>query len=270
MSLKAKMHYSRGLEYLVSGYANRAYSISYLSKNTDDKYVQTGENPAIALQAYIPNMFMPKSESAYQNSEKHNTIYASSHEFAPQIFLNPSRPYSRLVVDKSEIISIANETFELMMKEKLPENISINLPPADEFKSIHSIFGAWSSGILGFSINGKNRQIFVKENRLDELMIVLGHEIGHVLTETLPNSHDEEAKAFAFTVEWAATIKKHNIANLGLSVKDELDLQPARNGLHDISFGFVNFMVKSGRKAIELHADLIKGYLSIFNKIYRA
>ena len=99
-------------------------------------------------------------------------------------------------------------------------------------------------------------------------MLVIGHEIGHVLTETLPNKHDEEAKAFAFSIEWARTIKEHNIANLGLSIKDELDFQPARNGLHDVAFAFVDFMVKKGRKAMQLHDDLVKRYVSMFNALY--
>ena len=99
-------------------------------------------------------------------------------------------------------------------------------------------------------------------------MLVLGHEIGHVLTETLPNKHDEEAKAFAFSIEWAITIKKNNIANLGLNIKDELDFQPARNGLHDVAFAFVDLMVRKGRKAIELHDDLSRRYLSMFDRIY--
>jgi len=262
------MGYSNGLEYLVSGYVNQAYSISYLSKNTDDKYTRISENPTIALQAYIPDVFMPKSESGYQNNKKYNSSYSSSHSFTPQIFLDSSRPKSRFVVDKSEIKGIAKETFELMMKEKLPQNISITILPVDEFKVAHSRFGAWSNGILGFSVNGKTKKIFVRENHLDELIIVLGHEIGHVLTETLPNSHDEEAKAFAFSIGWAKAIKNHNIANLGLNIKAELDFQPARNGLHDIAFGFVDLMLRKGMEAVDLHRRLAKKYASIFNRIY--
>ena len=106
------------------------------------------------------------------------------------------------------------------------------------------------------------------ENHLDALMVVVGHEIGHVLTKSLPNKHDEEAKAFAFSIEWAKTIKEHNIANLGLSIKDELDFRPARNGLHDVAFAFVDFMLKKGRKAIDLHSDLVRKYVSVFNEFY--
>ena len=103
---------------------------------------------------------------------------------------------------------------------------------------------------------------------LDEMMLVIGHEIGHVLTKTLPNKHDEEAKAFAFSIKWAETIKKHNVANLGMSIKDELDMNPARNGLHDVAFSFVSLMLKKGRTAIEVHQDLAKKYISMFNGNY--
>ena len=82
----------------------------------------------------------------------------------------------------------------------------------------------------------------MRENQLDALLLVIGHEIGHVLTETLPNKHDEEAKAFAFSIEWAKTIKKHNIAGLGINIKQDLDFEPARNGLHDVAFSFVDFI----------------------------
>ena len=102
-----------------------------------------------------------------------------------------------------------------MTGQKMPEDISINVLRLSEFKMHHSLFGAWSNGILGFSLNGAKREIFVRENHLDELMIVLGHEIGHVLTPTLSNKHDEEAKAFAFSIEWAKTIKKHMLLTWG-------------------------------------------------------
>lgn len=167
-----------------------------------------------------------------------------------------------------EIKNIIKETFELMLKKEFPEDISITILPLDDFKFLHSIFGQWSNGILGFSINGNNKKIFARENNLDMLIIVIGHEIGHMLTETLPNKHDEEAKAFAFTIEWTKTIKEHNLSNLGLSISDELIFKPAKNGLHDIAFEFVNFIVKKGRNPIDLHNDLVKKYISIFNRLY--
>ncbi len=261
------MNYSSGLEYIVgSPYLNNSYSnVNYFSKNIDDNYNFKGDDSIISEKQYAGNSIR---QPQYKNQQQYSTIYSALHAFTPEFFLKPSRPKTRFIDDNHEIRSIAEETFELMMKVKLPESISINILPFEEFKSIHSRFGAWNNGILGFSLNGTEKNIFVRENHLDALMLVVGHEIGHVLTETLPNKHDEEAKAFAFSIEWTHTIKKHNIANLGLSIKDKIDFQPARNGLHDIAFGFVDFMVKKGRKAIEVHDDLVKRYTSVFNRVY--
>jgi len=255
--------YSSDLEYIIGGsYTSHSHQkINYFSRFVDDNYIfSRGETIEIPYEEKIRNKYR-------QNKPYHKAIYAASHSFAPEMFLSPSRPIARFVDDNNEARSIAEEIFQLMMKKKMPENISINVLQFDEFKAVHSKFGLWSNGILGFSIHDNN-QIFARENHLDALMLVIGHEIGHVLTETLPNKHDEEAKAFAFSIEWAKTIKEHNVSNLGLNIGDEVDFNPAINGLHDVAFSFVDFMVKKGRKAIELHDDLAKKYTSIFNRFY--
>ena len=254
------------MEYIVGNSYSNNYSpnISYFSKNIDDSYGFNREHSAISTIQYTQKTQYPK----YKNHEQYTAAYDTNHSFAPEIFLNSARPKTRFIDDNNEVKNIVEETFELMMNAKLPGNISINVLPFDDFKILHSRFGAWNNGILGFSLNGNEKKIFVRENHLDALMLVLGHEIGHVLTDTLPNKHDEEAKAFAFSIEWARTIKKHNVADFGLSIKDELDFNPARNGLHDVAFSFVDFMVKKGRKAIELHNDLARKYVSVFNTLY--
>ena len=260
------MHYSNGLEYIVgsSSYSNNCTRFNYFSKNTDDNYNFEANNSI----NFEPQYTKKSSTIQYKNQQKYSTNYVAEHSFTPEIFLNPSRLKARFIDDNDEARSIAGEIFELMVNEKMPSNISINILPFDEFKVLHSCFGPWNSGILGFSINGSNKKIFVRENHLDSLMLVIGHEIGHVLTKSLPNKHDEEAKAFAFSIEWAKTIKEHNIANLELSIKDELDFKPARNSLHDVAFAFVDLMVKRGRKATRLHEDLARRYVSMFNALY--
>ncbi len=261
------MYYSSGLEYIVSNFYSRNYSSSptYCLRFVDDKYEFSRNNHSES--AYIGNT-TANSFSVYKAGEIYPSAYTTNHSFSPTIFLSPLRPKSRIIVDNNEVRNIVKEIFELMMKEKMPDHISINVLSLNDFKALHSQFGSWSNGILGFSINGDKKLVFVRENNLDELMIVIGHEIGHVLTDTLPNKHDEEAKAFAFSIEWARTIKKHNVAGLGLSIKEETEFDPARNGLHDIAFHFVDFMIKKGRKAIELHRDLVSGYISFFDRIY--
>jgi hypothetical protein len=259
------MYYSRGLESIVSGYStSNSYSgISYFASNTDDNYGFERENPII-----IEPKYSRKTTIHYKNQREYFSAYPASHSSIPEIFLSPSRQKARFIDDNNEAKVIAEEIFELMMGEPLPIGISINILPFDDFKALHSKFGPWSGGILGFSINSNEKKIIVRENHLDSLMLVIGHEIGHVLTQALPNKHDEEAKAFAFSIEWAKTIKKHNVANLGLNIKDDVDFEPARNGLHDVAFNFVDFMVKKGRKALQLHDDLVKGYISVFSSVY--
>lgn len=260
------MYCSSGLEYIVgNSYLNRPYSkINYFSKNIDDNYGFQPTEPIIFETQYKGKTLTTQ----YKNQQKYITTYTANHLFAPEIFLNPSRPKTKFIDDNNEIKGIVEETFELMMKEKLPSGISFNILPFNEFRLLHSAFGQWSNGILGFSINGTKKQIFVRENHLDSLILVIGHEIGHVLTETLTNKHDEEAKAFAFSIGWANIIKEHNVANLGLSIKEDFKFEPARNGLHDVAFGFVNMMLKKGRDVFELHKDLVRKYVSVFNGFY--
>lgn len=258
------MHYSSSLEHIVNSYSSNSYSnISYFSKNVDGNYSFNNIDAVTLEPKYAKN-----TPLQYKNQQKYILHYSPIHSFTPEIFLSPSRPKTRFIDDSIEARKIAEEIFELMMNRKLPQDILIKILPFDDFKLLHSRFGLWNNGILGFSINGKDKRVFVRENNLDALMLVTGHEIGHVLTEALPNKHDEEAKAFAFSIEWAKTIKKHNVANLGLSINDESGFQPAKNDLHDIAFAFVDFMVKKGRKALEVHNSLAKQYLSMFNKCY--
>src|SRR3989338_2797288 len=256
------MYNSNSLEYIVgSSYmADYKPQIAYFSRSSVDKY-EFIRTPMPEL-FYIPG---PSSNPSgtYSQKEEYNNNYFHSHSLSPSIFLSPSRPESKFVDDSNEAGKIAEEVFRLMMGKELPRNLSINVLPLNDFRLIHSQFGSWNDGILGFSVNGKNKLVFVRENSLDSMIIVLGHEIGHIITESLPNKHDEEAKAFAFSVEWAKTIKKFNVAGLADSIADEIDFAPAKNGLHDVAFSFVNIM-SGKRKPMELHDDLVKGYRSIF------
>ncbi len=116
---------------------------------------------------------------------------------------------------------------------------------------------------MGFAINKNLPEIFVRENHLDQLMLTIGHELGHVFTKSLINRHNEEAKAFAFEIAWLKAIIEHNIAGLQNSFR--LDINPAKNGLHDIAFEHVKKWLKVGKKAIEIYWELVKGILTIEN-----
>ena len=81
----------------------------------------------------------------------------------------------------------------------------------------------------------------------------------------MPNKHDEEAKAFAFSLAWMKAIKENNIANLAASINLE---KPARNGLHNIALDFVLKLTNAGRRAIDVYVELMKGNISITGDIY--
>ncbi len=178
-------------------------------------------------------------------------------------FLKPYRPATQFIAEAASVENFVKEAFAKTTGEELPENIVIRILGKEEMAAMHeSAGGKWSDTIQGFSLNTKPyKQVFVKQAPLDQVMVVLGHEIGHVLTASLGNAHDEEAKAFAFELAWVQTILKDNIANL----KDNLtlDLAPAKNGLHDVAKAFVSGIVASGKEALETYNEIATRFLSI-------
>ena len=264
-SIDDVVKYSHG-----SGFGN---GLNYLVSKSED-YHASAENMQIEYSG------QHKSPLVYSNNNynPNETKATRTYYFTPELFLKPSRRETQIVDAIWQIKELIEETFAQMLSKKLPQNISINICNVEELKQIHSRFGSWSEGIQGFAINAgkskifginsvdnkKLKQIFVKNNPLDALMLTIGHEIGHVYTNCLSNSHDEEAKAFSFAIEWAKTIKKHDIGNLADNIKDDIDFNPARNGLHDIAFFFVKNLINNGLKPMEVHWDLVKGYKSLF------
>jgi hypothetical protein len=159
------------------------------------------------------------------------------------------------------------ETFRITTGRDLPENIVIRVLEKEEMKAVHEQNGGqWSDSIQGFSINSiPIKQVFVKSADLDKVMIVVGHEIGHVLTPSLPNAHDEEAKAFAFEFAWIEAIMKHNIGNLKANFT--LDLKPANNGLHDVASNFVKTLLHVGKEAIDIYKEIVGRVVTLVPEI---
>ncbi len=181
------------------------------------------------------------------------------------MFLNPKRPTTEFVDKAAEIEEHVRKTFRLTTDQEFPDDITVKICEKRELKKIHtSMGGIWSNGINGFAINrkrsGQGCVIFIKEDELAKVMITVGHEIGHCLSNPLPNQHDEEAKAFAFELAWVKTLHKHNIAGLTNCITPTI---PANNGLHNIAFDFIQSMTKKGKQAIEIFTNLMTGELSI-------
>jgi hypothetical protein len=84
-----------------------------------------------------------------------------------------------------------------------------------------------------------------------------------VLSPTLNNSVDEEAKAYAFSLLWMRTVKENNIANLGNAIVLE---NPARNGLHDVAFSFVMDCMDRDEDLKEVYKELVSGERLVLQK----
>ncbi|MBI2546019.1 hypothetical protein HYV81_02455 [Candidatus Woesearchaeota archaeon] len=224
-----------------------------------------GMNVPIGLKPIIYEI----ADSPYeQDAAKHytpNTATLHQHYyFTPETFLRPGRKPAQFVGEAEQIKDMITEAFKAAAQQGLPENISIQLCTIEEMIEMHSPFGSWHPGIMGFSLNANGNgtsHIFVRKGPLDSVMVTIGHELGHVFTKTLENSKDEEAKAFAFCLAWVEAIKENNIGNLADSITG--DIQPAENNLHDVAFNFVKTRMAAGMRALELHWDIVKQYASL-------
>lgn len=182
-------------------------------------------------------------------------------EAAP--FLATDRPATPIISCADEVKDMIVEAFEKSTGQEFPEDgIRVQVLALEEFKKAHERYGPWSDGIMGFSINRHGRgvsDVVVREDNLDRLMLTIGHELGHVLSRTLPNAQDEEAKAHAFSLAWMETIREHDIGGL----RSNIVPNPARNGLHDVAFDFVNKLLAAGMSAKDIFLTLSQGLMSI-------
>lgn len=186
-------------------------------------------------------------------------INSAREYFTPIMFLKTNRPASLFIGKSDDIKHYVMEAFEATAGMPLPDDITISIVTKDELRQKHDTFGGeWSEGIQGFAINRKgvsHSMIFVKENDLDQLLLVIGHEIGHCMSRTLPSKLDEEAKAFAFELAWMDALAERDIAGMKHAI--DLDPRPANNGLHNVAFNFVKRLVKQGKKAMHLFQELV-------------
>lgn len=181
-----------------------------------------------------------------------------NYHFIPDNFIVPGRS-GFFVGEAEEVRSFVEEAFEIMFGEKFPRDVKVSVLNKEKFDKI-----ANNPGAVGLSINRKKfgmlSEIFILNDNLARVMLTIGHELGHVLTETLPSAHDEEAKAYAFSLAWMKIIKENDIAGLGNALVTE---NPANNGLHDVAFNYVVKKLKEGVKAWKLYLELIKGRVAV-------
>lgn len=186
-----------------------------------------------------------------------STPHAEYH-FTPAEFLKPGKE-GKFVAAAGEIREFVEEAFEKLVHLPFPHDIKVSVLPAERFRKL-----APHPGVAGLSFNRRTQgllsEVFVLQDALARVLLTIGHELGHVLTSTLEDAHDEEAKAYAFSLAWISTIKKHNIANLAGAVVTE---RPAENGLHNVAFFWVEKLRKAGKSAGEIYTELTRGVLSV-------
>ena len=217
-------------------------------------------SPSFLEYAVINNIYSDKKPE----SSTHKIIPQSQYIFTPGDFLRPNRDTTCFIGAADDIRHYIQEAFKLSTGKNIPSDISITICPIEDMARIFDSFGGrFKPGIQGFAINrrkqGERSEIFIKEGDLAEVMLTIGHELGHVISDTLDNARDEEAKAFAFSMHWMDMIRENNIADLKDSISAEA---PAENGLHDRAYAFVRQMVVAGQKAIDVFFGIISGRLS--------
>lgn len=203
------------------------------------------------------------SYTAQRDRETPITMHSEVHTyFTAEPFLTGIP--TRQINNREELMPLIEETFEKRTGASFPRDILVHIANDTEF---NSAFGpGCHNNIRGFCQNrfGKGvSDVFVRQGDLAEVMVVLGHEIGHALTAPLRDQRDEEAKAFAFSLAWMDTIKEHNIGNLTTAFHP----RPATNGLHDVAFNFVTRIIKSGTDAITAFLNICTGETSITNTL---
>ena len=237
----AANNYGSVQPYASQGYAERAYA-------------STTET---ASYAPATNYVAPKDDMVYHLAQRQEMASAA---FAADDFLDPHRPRTPFVGNAEEVRPHVEEAFRLLMGSELPHDIIIRIGSEEQLAMAYP--GQWESNIAGFALNRVGwgtSEIFARKDEMDRLLLTIGHELGHVMSQPLPRIHDEEGKAFAFSLAWMKTIKDNNIAGIGHAINPN----PARNGLHDVAFNFVADLVEKGKAAMDVFSELAHRVLSV-------
>jgi hypothetical protein len=241
--------------------ASKLESITYFSPTAYGSKAISGPDVSTVAGSIGPTFTSYAQKLGNYFAGSNNQEY---HAFEP--FLKTYRPETQFIGAVEEVESFIKEAFEATTGDTLPPDILIHILSKEKLKAAHQAFGSnWNDAIQGFAVNGPERKVFIKQNDLDKVMLVAGHEIGHVLTKSLSNAHDEEAKAFAFELAWMEAIVENNIADLKENITLD-NMQPANNGLHNIAFNFVKKMMNTGKRAVDVLEKIVKKEISVLEE----
>jgi len=242
--------------YSSGSYHNKEYSVlesMVKSYNSASSVYERQSAPELVIQPE-KTIIYDKSSSEYkqpkkdyQKNERHEDM------FKPEMFLSSDRKDVPFVKATEEVRELVEKTFQLLTGKPLPKfNIKVCTP--EEMSEEHP---GWNPSIRGFAIP-QTQSIFAVEAPIDELLLTIGHEIGHLMTKQLDNIQDEEAKAFAFARAWAQVIKENDTGGLGMNITIPA---PANNGLHDKALEYVNSWLKAGESPLSIFYMLSSGYI---------
>ncbi len=210
--------------------------------------IKRGAYAAISSTAHAQNTYALPAAADELKTIK--VIYESQ----PAAFLNPERPMMQFIAEAGHIADLVKEAFSATTQQQMPADITITVAQRKILQRTHSQF--LNSSVVGLSLNA-SREVFAVAGNLDEVMLVIGHELGHILSPALSDRKAEEAKAFAFESAWAAAIFENDVGGLRNSINAAaLSMLPAQNGLHNIAFAFVKAAVTSGKEPLALHSEL--------------
>jgi hypothetical protein len=230
-----------------------------------EQFVLTDRRSSALEHILEESPYFSSSFSKYFTNSQYLSQHVEHHEEQVASFLKPCSETFEHVTDAFQIQEYASDIFRKLTGHVLPSDIEINVLPEKTFEEVHASHrGESSSSVLGFSLNrvkqkGLN-QVFVKEGSMELVLVVLGHEIGHVLSKPLRNIQDEEAKAFAFEYAWVETIMQYNFGGVSNALQVPI---PAQNGLHDAASSFVLEIMKTGKRAMQIFKNLIHGELHL-------
>lgn len=199
-----------------------------------------------------------KKNPELETNQHFSTPSHVEYHFNPEEFLKPGKG-GKFVGQAEEVRAFVEEAFEKMFNCPFPEDIKISVCDEKEFRIL-----APHPGTIGLSINRRTQgllsEIFVLHGSLARVLLTVGHELGHVFTQTLNHAPDEEAKAYAFSMAWMEVIKEYDVAHLRNAFFSEM---PAQNGLHDVAFAFVSRLLQQGQKAWTVWEMLVKEEVSV-------
>ncbi|MBS3128202.1 hypothetical protein J4410_03595 [Candidatus Woesearchaeota archaeon] len=226
-------------------------------------YQETQQNISTLISQ--PHSFSPSSfyQNPHEKKESQEKKYSShvhvEYHFDPLPFI--TQP-SRFVDDAEPLQHYICSAFEKVTGHAFPQDMNITVCPSQKFDELHhNLTGkrteAMLGSILGFSLNRRGfgiSELFIRAGSLAQVMLTIGHEIGHVMSPPLINQRSEEAKAYAFSIAWIQTIREHHIAQL----QDHFDVQPALNGVHNVAFAFVKNKLKEGNDPLGVFHSLVQ------------